>query len=103
MPGSTPHYPPEFKREAVELYRSSDRSIQKVADELGVSSWSLGRWIKQHEIDSGEQEGLSTSERGELSRPRRENRVVVLLVLLRYPNGHDGKRNSPHPQLPTLS
>ncbi len=29
--------------------------------------------------------------------------VVVLLVLLRYPNGHDGKRNSPHPQLPTLS
>jgi transposase len=48
MPGPTPHYPPEFKREAVELYHSSDKSIQKVADELGVSNWSLGRWIKQH-------------------------------------------------------
>lgn len=76
MPGPTPHYPPEFKREAVELYRSSGRSIQKVADELGVSNWSLGRWIKQHEIDAGEKEGLSTDEREELGRLRRENRTL---------------------------
>ena len=76
MPGPTPHYPPEFKREAVELYHSSGRSIQKVANELGVSNWSLGRWIKQHEIDAGEREGLSTSEREELSRLRRENRTL---------------------------
>ncbi|MDQ3361404.1 MAG: hypothetical protein M3534_07005 [Actinomycetota bacterium] len=33
----------------------------KIAAELGVSSGSLGRWIKQHEIDAGEREGLSTS------------------------------------------
>jgi transposase len=76
MPGPTPHYPPEFKREAVELYRSSGRSVQKVANELGVSSWSLSRWIKQHEIDEGEREGLSTDEREELGRLRRENRTL---------------------------
>jgi transposase-like protein len=34
VPRPTPHYPPEFKREAVELYLSSHRSIPKVAQEL---------------------------------------------------------------------
>ncbi len=76
MPGPTPHYPPEFKREAVELYRSSDRSVSKVAEELGVATESLRRWIKQHEIDAGQREGLTTAEREELSRLRRENRIL---------------------------
>jgi transposase len=35
VPGPTPHYPPEFKREAVQLYRSSEKSIPQVAEELG--------------------------------------------------------------------
>ncbi len=77
MPGPTPHYPPEFKREAVQLYRSSgSKSIPKVADELGVATESLRRWIKQHQIDEGEREGLSTEEREELRRLRRENRTL---------------------------
>ncbi len=76
MPGPTPHYPPEFKREAVELYRSSDRSVSKVAEELGVATESLRRWIKQHEVDAGQREGLTTAEREELSRLRRENRIL---------------------------
>jgi transposase len=52
VPGPTPHYPPEFKREAVELYRSSGKkkSIPKIAEELGISSESLRRWIRQHEV-----------------------------------------------------
>jgi transposase len=76
VPGPTPHYPPEFKREAVELYRSSEKSIPKMADELGIASESLRRWIRQHEIDEGEREGLTTSEREELSRLRRENKTL---------------------------
>lgn len=76
MPGPTPHYPPEFKRKAVQLYLSSGKSILGLADELGVATESLRRWIKQHEIDAGEREGLSTEEREELSRLRRENRIL---------------------------
>ena len=40
MPGPTPHYPPEFKREAVELYRSSEKLIPMVAQKLGEASES---------------------------------------------------------------
>jgi transposase len=37
VPGPTPHYPPEFKREAVQLYRASEKSIPKMAKELGIA------------------------------------------------------------------
>ena len=68
MPGPTLHYPPEFKREVVQLYRSSEKSIPKVAEEVGIASESLRRWIRQHEVDEGEGE--------ELCRLRCENRVL---------------------------
>ena len=66
MPGATPRYPPEFKREAVRLVRSSpNRSVAHIARELGVSDNSLRSWIKQFEIDQGERQGLTTEEREE--------------------------------------
>ncbi len=72
MPGATPRYPPEFKREAVRLAaRSSpNRSVAQIARELGVSDNSLRSWIKQFEIDQGVREGLTTEEREELRKLR---------------------------------
>ena len=64
-------YPPEFKREAVELYRRSGKSLQVIAAELGIAHESLRKWNKQH-IDVGEQEGLTSAEREELRELRRK-------------------------------
>ncbi len=77
MPGATPRYSKEFKAEAVQLVRSSSgRSISRIAEEIGVSANSLRNWVKQTQIDQGEREGLTTEEREELKRLRRENRVL---------------------------
>ena len=45
MPGP---YPPEFKREAVDLYRSSEKSISKMTNELGTQR--LGSRLLPHAI-----------------------------------------------------
>jgi transposase len=77
MPGATPSYPPEFKREAVQLVRSSpNRSVAQIAKELGVSDNSLRNSVKQTQIDSGEREGLITEAREELRKLRKEVRVL---------------------------
>src|SRR3954466_10919660 len=77
VPGATPRYTPEFKAEAVRLVRSAtDKPASQIARELGVSDNALRSWVKQAQIDQGEREGLTTEEREELRRLRRENRVL---------------------------
>ena len=70
-------YPLEFRREAVALLKSSGKSIPQLAAELGVSPQSLRTWSKQIDVDEGKAEGLTSDEREELRRLRRENRVLA--------------------------
>jgi transposase len=72
-----PSYSLEFRLEAVRLLRSSDRSVPKLARELGVSPQTLRNWSVQLDVDQGRAEGLTTGEREELRRLRRENRVLA--------------------------
>ena len=73
MPKTRPPYPDEFRREAVELVRSG-RSIRDVAESLGVSQQTLRNWAKQVAVDRRERDdGLTSPEREELRRLRREN------------------------------
>ena len=76
-----PH-PLEFRRRAVELANQRDEKgdrltpVGKVAADLGISDSCLRSWIRQAEIDAGQREGLSTSERKELVELRRRTRVL---------------------------
>ena len=76
MPGATPRYTPEFRADAVRLVCSTDKPVSQIARELGVSDNALRTWVKQTEIDQGEREGLTTEEREELRRLRKETKVL---------------------------
>ena len=73
----TPPYSLEFRREAVRLLRSSNRTIPQLAEELGCSPQSLRNWSRQLDVDEGKTDGLNSAERDELRRLRRELRVVT--------------------------
>jgi len=76
VPRSHPRYPPEFRAEAVRLVQAKEQPRSRIARDLGISIGTLAYWVKQAEIDGGEREGLTTDEREELSRLRRENRIL---------------------------
>jgi len=76
MGKTKPPYAPEFRAEAVRLVRSGGLTQSQVSRDLGVSTFTLRNWLRQTEIDAGEREGLTTDEREELRRLRRENRVL---------------------------
>jgi transposase len=76
VPRTRPPYPPEFRRQAIELVRSGT-PLKKVAAELGVSEQTLRTWRHRQDVDAGRAEGLTTDEREELRRLRRENRRLA--------------------------
>jgi transposase len=72
-----PPYSEEFRREAVRLLRTSGRSVPQLAVELGVSQGSLRAWAAQRDVDEGSAQGLTSDERDELRRLRRENKILA--------------------------
>ena len=73
----TPPYSLEFRQEAVRLLRSSDRTVPQLAHELGCSPTSLRNWAKQLDVDEGKAPGLTSDERDELRRLRREVKTLA--------------------------
>jgi transposase len=76
MPRTKPAYPPEFKAEAVRLVGSGDRSLSRIAKDLGVADQTLRNWVQHAGIDGGAGDALAPSEREELRHLRREVRTL---------------------------
>jgi len=76
MPRSRPPYGREFWTEAIRLTREPGNTIKSVARDLGVSYEGLRRHVHQADVDAGEAAGLTSQERAELTRLRRENRTL---------------------------
>jgi len=65
-------YDPEFKAGAVQIVRETGKPIAEVARDLGMHDGTLANWVKQDRINQGEVDGLSTDDRAELARLRKE-------------------------------
>jgi transposase len=64
-------YPPEYKARIVELVRAG-RVPLDLAKEFDVAVQSIRNWVKQADIDGGQRPGLTTDERAELVKLRRQ-------------------------------
>ena len=69
-------YDPEFRARAVELVRTRGLPRAQVARDLGIHVETLRLWVKQAEIDTGQRDGLTSDEKAELARLRREVRIL---------------------------
>jgi transposase len=69
-------FSPAFKAQTVDLLRTSGKSVTEVCRDLDLTETAVRRWLAQADIEAGQRDGLTTAEREELSRLRRENRVL---------------------------
>ena len=71
-------YPPDFREKVVELARTG-RKLDDLADEFGLARQTVRNWVKQADLDAGRRsDGLTSEERDELSRLRRENKRLTI-------------------------
>ena len=76
MPRTHRPYPPEYRRRIIEL-AGAGRSVNELAREFEASAHAIRQWVKRAALDEGlGGDGLTTAEREELNRLRRENRVL---------------------------
>ncbi|GAA3630350.1 hypothetical protein GCM10022419_136900 [Nonomuraea rosea] len=70
------NYPPEFRRQMVELVRAG-WTPEELAKEFQPSAQSIRTWVRQADLDDGRrQDGLTSAEKDELARLRRENKIL---------------------------
>jgi transposase len=67
-------YGDEFKSETVQLYRTAGKSYKELGRELGVSGYSIRKWVLEADRVEANPQALAESE--ELKRLRRENRIL---------------------------
>jgi transposase len=78
MPGTHPSYPPEYRQRMIELVRAG-RTPQELAREFEPTTKTIRKWVRQADLDEGlRQDGLTTVEREELTRLRREIKQLRL-------------------------
>ena len=74
MPKSRPPYPPEFRRQMIELVRAG-RTPESLSREFEPSAQAIHNWVRQADRDEGRRDdGATSAERQELVRLRRENK-----------------------------
>ena len=66
-------YPEELIDRGIRMVFESGRPIAHVAADLGLPSETLRKKVRQAEIDEGRRQGLSTAERDEIKKLRKEN------------------------------
>jgi transposase len=73
-----PAYPPEFRQQIIELVRAG-RSPEELSREFEPTAQTIHNWVKQADLDEGRRtDGLTTEERDELRRLRRENKQLKI-------------------------
>ena len=76
MPKSHKPYPPELKQRLIEMVRAG-RNPDELAEKFEPTAQSIRNWVAQAERDGGRRaDGLTTDERDELRRLRRENKTL---------------------------
>ena len=76
MPKSHRPYPLEYRRRMVEMVRAG-KTPEELSRQFEPSAQAIGNWVRQFDRDEGRRsDGLTSDEREELNRLRRENRVL---------------------------
>jgi transposase len=76
MPKSRRPYPAEYRQRLIELVRAG-RSPESLAQEYEGTGQSIRNWVRQADRDAGRRsDGLTTDEKSELQRLRRENATL---------------------------
>jgi transposase-like protein len=63
-------YPPEFRRKVLDLL-DAGRTVAEIAGDLGVTGQTIYNWRNQHLIDTGQREGVTSTDHKELVAARK--------------------------------